>query len=109
VGHRPEEATAMSDVTMRATCLLLLVAGLTACGGLTAQQDVSWTAFHECRASAPSAVLEDLSPGGRVNYRTQEGGEWGAMKSCMERRGFACDLGPSFSARLYTLCRPGTS
>jgi hypothetical protein len=99
----------MSELTTRVTCLVLLVAGLTACGGLTAQQDLSWTAFHECRASAPSAVLETLSQGGEVNYRTQEGGEFGAMKSCMERRGFACDLGPSYSARLYTACYPGTS
>ena len=79
----------------RLACAPMLVAGaLAGCAGLNATQERGWLAFHECgRATTSSAALEDLDPGGRINYRTQEGTDFSAMKACMEARGYACDLG----------------
>jgi hypothetical protein len=84
----------------------VLVAGLTGCAGLTVQQERAWRAFHECQPTASSAALEDLSQSGRINYRTQDGVDFGLMKACMEARGYACDLGLSIGARPHTHCYP---
>ena len=90
------------------TCLVpFLAAGLAGCAGLTGVQEQGWIAFHDCqRTSATSAALEDLQTSGRVNYRTQEGVEFSAMKACMESRGYACDLGVAIGYRPYTYCYP---
>jgi hypothetical protein len=95
----------------RLTCLgLLLIAGLSGCAGLNVTQERGWTAFHDCqRTAASSAALEDLQESGRVNYRTQDGVEFSSMKTCMESRGYACDLGVAIGFRPYTYCYPKTS
>lgn len=94
----------------RRACALMLVAGaLAGCAGLNAQQEQGWLAFHGCQASASSAALEDLLVSGRVNYRTQEGVEFSAMKACMEARGYVCDLGVAIGSRPHTYCYPRTS
>ena len=94
----------------RLACVLLLgAAGLAACAGLTVQQEQGWAAFHDCQRTASSASLEDLQTSGRVNYRTQEGVEFSAMKACMEARGYACDLGLAIGSRPHTYCYPRTS
>jgi hypothetical protein len=91
-------------------CALVLVAGtLAGCAGLTAPQEQGWRSFHDCQAVAVSAALEDLTPGGRVNYRTQEGVDFTVMKACMEARGYACDLGLAIGARPHTYCYPKSS
>jgi hypothetical protein len=87
-------------------CAVLLAIGLAGCGGLTAAQDAGWAAFHACQSGASSAALEDLLRGGRVTYRTQEGVEFAAMKACMERRGYDCDLGLTIGTRPNTSCYP---
>jgi hypothetical protein len=84
----------------------LMLAG---CAGLTAQQDAGWVAFHACQQGSASAALEDLLVGGRVNYRTQEGVEFSAMKACMERHGYSCDLGLAIGSRPHTHCYPKAS
>ena len=90
--------------------VVLLAGALAGCAGLNVAQEQGWLAFHDCqRTAAPSAALEDLLEGGRVNYRTQEGVEFSAMKGCMERRGYACDLGVAIGFRPYTRCYPRTS
>jgi hypothetical protein len=82
---------------------------LTACAGLTPQQDAGWVAFHACQPAAPSAALEDLLTTGRVHYWTQEGREFGSMKACMEERGYQCDIGVTIGTRPHTYCHPRTS
>jgi hypothetical protein len=99
----------VSDRTRRSIGAALLAAALTGCGGLTMQQEAGWLAFHECQQGSASAALEDLLVGGRVNYRTQEGVEFSAMKTCMERRGYDCDLGLAIGARPHTHCYPKAS
>jgi hypothetical protein len=100
----------MRDVMRSLACVLALAVALAGCAGLTAKQEAGWTAFHECQRSSPSAALEDLLEGGRVAYRTQEGGEFGSMKACMEQRGYDCDIGVTAGGRrLYTHCVPKTS
>jgi hypothetical protein len=90
--------------------VLGLVAGdLAGCAGLSVEQEQGWLAFHACQRVASSAALEDLLEGGRVNYRTQEGSEFSAMKACMERRGYACDLGLAIGSRPHTHCYPKTT
>jgi hypothetical protein len=93
----------------RLACVLVVSLGLVGCAGLSVQQEQGWRAFHDCQPTASSAALEDLAPGGRVNYRTQEGVDFGLMKACMEARGYACDLGLSIGARPHTHCYPKTS
>lgn len=94
-------------MTRRLACALMLMAGgLAGCAGLNMQQEQGWQAFHDCQPTASSAALEDLSLSGRVNYRTQEGVEFTAMKTCMEARGYACDLGLAIGARPHTHCYP---
>lgn len=94
----------------RLACALMLVAGaLAGCARLTAQQEQGWVAFHDCQRGAFSASLEDLLTTGRVNYRTQEGVEFSAMKACMEARGYACDLGLAIGSRPHTYCYLKTS
>ncbi len=89
---------------------LMLVAGaLAGCAGLNVKQEQGWVAFHDCQRGAFSAALEDLLVSGRVNYRTQEGVEFSAMKTCMEARGYACDLGLAIGSRPHTHCYPKTS
>ena len=99
----------MRDTMTRLTCGLALAVSLTGCGGLTGKQEAGWDAFHGCQQGWSSAALEDLQPGGRVNYRTQEGVDFSLMKACMERRGYDCDLGVSIGARPNTHCYPRTS
>jgi hypothetical protein len=99
----------MVDTVKRLTCAVLLAAGLAGCGGLTARQDAGWTAFHQCQQSSSSAALEDLLVGGRVNYRTQEGVDFSIMKTCMEQRGYSCDLGATIGSRPNTHCYPRAS
>jgi hypothetical protein len=82
---------------------VLAVVSLAGCAGLSPGQEQGWTAFHDCQQVAPSAALEDLLVD-RVNYRTQEGVDFTAMKACMERRGFVCDLGLSIGFRPNTYC-----
>jgi hypothetical protein len=90
--------------------MLLVALVLAACAGLNATQEQGWVAFHDCqRATAVTASLEDLQQGGRVNYRTQDGVEFSAMKACMEARGYACDLGIAIGFRPHTYCYPRTS
>jgi hypothetical protein len=94
----------------RLGCVLVLVAGaLTGCAGLTVQQERGWAAFHDCRQGFASATLEDLTPSGMINYRTQEGIEFAVMKACMEARGYTCDLGLGMGSRPHTYCYPRTS
>jgi hypothetical protein len=93
----------------RAPWLIILAVGLAGCAGLTTQQDAGWTAFHACQSGVSSAALEDLLVGGRVNYRTQEGVDFSAMKACMEARGYACDLGVTIGSRPHTYCYPRAS
>ena len=90
----------------RAAGLALVLA---ACAGLTPQQDAGWVAFHACQPSARSATMEDLLTGGRVHYWTQEGAEFGAMKACMEERGYLCDIGVTIGTRPHTYCYPRVS
>ena len=99
----------MRDTMTRLTCGLALAASLAGCGGLTVQQAAGWDAFHACQQGPSSAALEDLQLGGRVNYRTQEGVDFSLMKACMERRGYACDLGMAIGTRPHTYCYPKTS
>lgn len=93
----------------RLTCVMLVAAAVVGCGGLTAQQDAGWTAFHQCQQSTSSAALEDLLVSGRVNYRTAEGVDFSAMKACMEQRGYDCDLGVTIGSRPNTYCYPRAS
>jgi hypothetical protein len=86
---------------------VLAVVSLAGCAGLTPGQEQGWTAFHDCQQVAPSAALEDLTD--RVNYRTQEGVDFTAMKACMESRGYVCDLGLSIGFRPNTHCYPRPS
>lgn len=90
------------------TASLALLAALAGCATLTPQQDAGWAAFHACRSSAPSAVLEDLFVGGRVGYFTREGVDYGVMKTCMERQGYACDAGTEIGSLPVTHCYPRT-
>jgi hypothetical protein len=106
--ERLREAT-MSDRMERLARAALLAALLAGCGSLTVQQQAGWVAFHECQQGSASASLEDLLIGGRVNYRTQEGVDFSAMKVCMERRGYDCDLGLAIGARPHTHCYPRAS
>ena len=99
----------MTHTTRRLTCVVLVAAGLAGCGGLTASQEAGWTAFHQCQQGVSSAALEDLQVGGRVNYRTQEGVEFSAMKACMQGRGYDCDLGVTIGSRPNTHCYPRPS
>ena len=99
----------MDNVTRLLTCVLALAVALAGCGGLTVKQEAGWDAFHDCQQSSSSAALEELLPGGRVNYRTLEGVEFSSMKACMERRGYDCDLGVTIGARPNTHCYPRTS
>jgi hypothetical protein len=99
----------MKTTPRRTIAVVLLAAVVAGCAGLTPAQDAGWRAFHDCQAIAPSAALEDLLQGGRVNYRTQEGVEFSAMKACMEQRGFVCDLGLTIGYRPHTHCYPRTS
>jgi hypothetical protein len=99
----------MGDMMTRLTCGLALAAILAGCGGLNVRQEAGWAAFHDCQQSSSSAALEELLPGGRVNYRTLEGLEFSSMKACMERRGYDCDLGVTIGARPNTHCYPRTS
>jgi hypothetical protein len=94
---------------VRRACAVILAVVLTGCAGLTTQQDAGWTAFHACQTGVASAALEDLLVGGRVNYRTQEGVDFSAMKTCMEARGYACDLGVTIGSRPQTYCYPRAS
>jgi hypothetical protein len=98
-------------MSRRLTCLVLLVAAaLAGCAGLTGTQEQGWLAFHDCqRTAATSAALQDMLVSGRVNYRTQEGVDFSAMKACMESRGYACDLGVTIGSRPHTHCYPRTS
>jgi hypothetical protein len=108
---RPRRST-MEGVVMRPlACALMLAAGAVAgCAGLNATQERGWVAFHDCdRDTTSSAALEDLDPGGRVNYRTQEGTDFSSMKACMEARGYACDLGLAIGSRPHTHCYPNPS
>jgi hypothetical protein len=82
---------------------------LAGCAGLTPVQEAGWTAFHACQPVASTAAIEDLQQGGRVNYRTHEGVEFGAMKACMESRGYRCDLGVTVGSRPQTHCYPRTT
>jgi len=92
---------------VRLACVVMLVTlGAGCAGGLTLQQEAGWVAFHDCQAGVWSAALDDLLVGGRVNYRTQEGLDFSAMKACMERRGYACDLGVTIGSRPQTYCYP---
>ena len=86
--------------------LLVLVAG---CAGLNVEQERGWIAFHACRPGASSAVLEELTQTGRVNYRTLDGVDFSLMRACMEARGYACDLGLAIGARPHTDCYPKPS
>jgi hypothetical protein len=86
--------------------MAVLVAG---CAGLTPLQEAGWGAFHACQQGMASAALEDLSVGGRVNYRTQEGVDFSLMKACMERHGYSCDLGLAIGSRPHTHCYPRAS
>jgi hypothetical protein len=47
--------------------------------------------------------------GGRVHYWTAEGVEFGAMKTCMEQRGYDCDIGVTIGTRPHTYCYPRVS
>jgi hypothetical protein len=94
---------------MVVTRVIVLAGTLAGCAGLNPQQDVGWTAFHECQPAAPSAMLEDLLQGGRVSYATREGVDFSVMKACMERHGYACDIGSPTGARPHTHCYPKTS
>jgi hypothetical protein len=90
--------------------LSLAAAVLAGCAGLNATQDQGWVAFHDCqRMTFSSAALEDLAQTGRVNYRTQEGIDFSSMKTCMEARGYACDLGVAIGSRPHTHCYPKPS
>ena len=86
--------------------LLVFVAG---CAGLNVEQERGWIAFHACQPQASSAVLEEITQGGRVNYRTLDGVDFTLMRACMEARGYACDLGLAIGARPHTDCYPKTS
>jgi hypothetical protein len=86
----------------------LAAVSLAGCAGLAPRQEQGWVAFHDCQHVAPSAALEDLLAD-RVNYRTQEGVEFSAMKACMERQGYVCDLGLSIGSRPNTHCYPKPS
>jgi hypothetical protein len=99
----------MGAMPTRRTAPLVLAVGLIGCASLTAQQDAGWTAFHACRAEAPSAVLEDLFVTGRVGYFTREGVDFSHMKACMEQRGYACDVGTEIGSLPVTHCYPRTS
>ena len=99
----------MTETAKRLTCVVLLAAGLVGCGGLTAQQDAGWMAFHQCQQSTSSAALEDLLVTGRVNYRTQEGVDFSTMKTCMQQQGYDCDLGVTIGSRPNTYCYPRAS
>ena len=87
----------------------LLTGVLTGCAGLNAQQEAGWVAFHDCQAAWPTASMEDLRRDGRVNYVTREGSEFSVMKSCMEQRGYQCDLGLTIGSRPNTHCYPRAS
>jgi hypothetical protein len=89
--------------------IILLAGVLGGCAGLTPNQDAGWVAFHACQPGAPSAAMDDILVTGRVNYRTQEGNEFSAMKACMEARGYRCDLGVTIGSRPQTYCYPGAS
>jgi hypothetical protein len=99
----------MGDMMTRLTCGLALAAIRAGCGGLNVREDAGGAAFHDCEKCSSSAALEELLPGGRVNYRTLEGLEFSSMKACMERRGYDCDLGVTIGARPNTHCYPRTS
>jgi hypothetical protein len=90
----------------RLASVIVLAAALAGCASLTPPQEAGWAAFHACQPSAPSAAMEDLLTTGRVNYRTQEGREFSAMKACMEARGYHCDLGVTIGSRPHTYCHP---
>ena len=89
----------MTHTTRGLTCVVLVAAS----------QEAGWTAFHQCQQGVSSAALEDLQVGGRVNYRTQEGVEFSAMKACMQGRGYDCDLGVTIGSRPNTYCYPRPS
>ena len=88
---------------------VVIAAGLAGCASLNPRQEAGWLAFHDCLPVAPSAAIEDLLQSGRVNYRTQEGSEFSAMKACMELRGYSCDLGVTIGSRPHTHCYPKAS
>jgi hypothetical protein len=83
------------------------LAGCAGASGLNVAQGEGWAAFQDCRGTvAPSAALGELRQSGVVTYETREGSEFSLMKSCMETRGYACDLGVGIGARPNTDCYP---
>ena len=99
----------MGAMPPRRTAWLLLVAGLIGCASLTPQQDAGWDAFQGCRVVAHTAVLEDLFVAGRVDYFTREAVDFSSMKTCMEQRGYSCDLYAGRGSAPVTHCYPRTS
>jgi hypothetical protein len=99
----------MTTTPAALTSIAILAAALAGCARLTPSQDAGWQAFHACQQGTSSAALEDLLTSGRVNYRTQEGVEFSTMKACMERHGYACDMGVTLGSRPNTHCYPRAS